>query len=171
MRMGKRDLCGGIFLLFFVISTTTVAASDDKLSRQSLRNLGAVHTSVERVDPEVQREGLTEKAIETLVQATLQRAGIGILSRGQWLAEPGNPFLYVHANVFKLSETNEYIYAVRVALKQTVYPVREPIEIIGAATWSVGGSIGITPSLEKIRTSIQEEVDRFVVAYRAMNPR
>jgi hypothetical protein len=133
--------------------------------------VGAVYISVERVDPEVQRDGLTEKEIETLVRTRLQTNGIGILNRGQWLAEPGNPFLYVHANVFKLSESNEYIYAVRASLKQTVYPVREPIEIIGAATWSAGGSIGITPSLEKIRASIQDQVDRFVAAYRAVNPR
>ena len=105
------------------------------------------------------------------MRTRLQRSGIGILTRGQWLTEPGNPFLYVHANVFKLSESREYIYAVRVSLKQTVYPVREPIELIGAATWSVGGSIGITPSLEKIRTAIQEQVDRFVAAYRAVNPK
>jgi hypothetical protein len=171
MNIGKCGWICGIFLLMFWLLSSSVLPSDDKLSRQSLRNLEAVHISIERIDPQVQREGLTEKAVENLVRARLQQNGISILTRGQWLAEPGNPFLYVHANVLKLSASNEYIYSVRVALKQTVYPVRGTMEIIGAATWSAGGSIGITPSLEKIRTSILKQVDRFVAAYRVMNPR
>jgi len=71
----------------------------------------------------------------------------------------------------KLRETREYIYAIHIALRENVYLTREAIEIWGATSWSKGGVVGITGSLEKIRNSAKAEVEAFVAAYRSQNPR
>jgi hypothetical protein len=83
----------------------------------------------------------------------------------------GSPFLDVNAHVLKLRATREYIYSVNISFKQTVYPARKPVEITGAATWTIGGIIGITSDLDKIRASVKDQVEDFIQAYLAVNPK
>jgi hypothetical protein len=71
----------------------------------------------------------------------------------------------------KLQESEEYLYSVNISLKQTVYPARNPIEISGAATWSTGGIIGITPNLRTIQEAIKGQVKEFIKVYLAVNPK
>ena len=103
--------------------------------------------------------------------ALLQKAGIQIYGKDEWLRIPGNPHVYINANVLKLKETKEYIYTITIALKENVYLLREPIEIWGASTWSKGGVVGITGRLEKIRNSVKSEVEAFIGAVKSQNPR
>ncbi|MBU2623718.1 MAG: hypothetical protein KKD92_15520 [Proteobacteria bacterium] len=163
-----------VFLITFALPLLTlssfVMASDDKISRQSLRDLKGIYVSVEKLTPEIEKDGLTSNNIGKDVESMLRKAKIKTLSKGEWFDVTGSPYLYVNANVLKLPDTKEYIYSVNIALKQNVYPVREPIEILGAATWSVGGIIGITPSLDKIRASVREQVGKFIKAYLSVNP-
>ncbi len=168
-----KKLC--IFLIIFTLSllnlSSFVTAYDSKVSRQSLRGLKGVYVFVENLEPQIEKAGLTRNSVRRDVELMLRKAKIKILSKGEWFDVTGSPYLYVNANVLKLPDTKEYIYSVNIALKQNVYPVREAIEILGAATWSVGGIIGITPSLDKIRASVREQVNKFIKTYLSVNPR
>ena len=159
------------FILPLLTLTSPVMASDSQISRESLRGLKGIYISVEKLAPEIEKDGLTVNSIGRDVESMLRKANIKTLSKAEWLDATGSPYLYVNANVLKLPGTKEYIYSVNIAFKQNVYPVREAIEISGAATWSVGGIIGITPSLEKIRASVREQVDKFIKAYLSVNTR
>ena len=138
---------------------------------ESLRDLKGIYVSVEKLTQEIQKDGLTKDRIQGDVELMLRMAGIKTLSKEEWFDEEGSPSLYVNANVLKLSATREYVYSVNISFKQTVYPIRKPMEITGAATWSVGGIVGITPDLGKIRASVKEQVDEFIKAYLSVNPK
>jgi len=159
------------FILPLLTLSSPVMASDSQISRESLRDLKGIYVSVEKLAPEIGKDGLTGNSIGRDVESMLRKAKIKTLSKAEWFDATGSPYLYVNANVLKLPSTKEYIYSVNIAFKQNVYPVREAVEILGAATWSVGGIIGITPSLDKIRASIREQVDKFIKAYLSVNPR
>ena len=146
-------------------------AGDHSIQKESLRDLKGVYVSVESPAPEIQKDGLTEDRIQKDVELMLRMAGVKILSKKEWFDAEGSPFLYVNTHILKLRATREYIYSVNISFKQNVYPVRKPMEISGAATWSIGGIIGITPDLDKIRASVKEQVNEFIKAYLSVNPK
>jgi hypothetical protein len=186
---GKQKLLGGtqrkegvrvqknslfIFLGLMLISLwhpAGLGAADTENTRDSLRGLPGIYVSVEALEKKITRAGLTPERIRRKVVLQLQRAGIRTLSRKEWQDAAGSPFLYVNAHVLKLQETPEYVYSIALALRQNVYPVREPIQIIGAATWSTGTITGITSQLDKIPAAVADRVGRFIDAYYYVNPR
>ena len=161
----------GTFVLSILYLSSLVMAYDIKVSQQSFRGLKGIYVFVENLNPQIEKDGLTRDSIKRDVESMLRHAKIKILSKAEWFEVTGSPYLYLNANVLKLPDSKEYIYSVTIALKQNVYPVREPIEILGAATWSVGGIIGITPSLDKIREAVREQVNKFIKIYLSVNPR
>ena len=158
-----------VFILFYLCSFAT--ASDAKYNRASLRGVQGVYVKVEGLTPEIEKDGLTETLIRRDVESKLQTAGIRIQSMEKWSDVMGSPHLYVNLNCLKLRETKEYIYSIHIAFRQNVYPEREPILILGATTWSVGGIIGITNRLDKIRDSLKSHLDEFIEAYLSVNPK
>lgn len=159
------------FMLILMWPSEGLRAADTENTRDSLRGLAGVYVAVETLEKQIIQAGLTQERIRREVVLQLQGAGIRTLSRKEWQDAAGSPFLYVNAHVLRLQETPEYIYSVAVAFKQNVYPVREPIQIIGAATWSTGTITGITGRLDNIRAAVASRVDRFVAAYSYVNSR
>lgn len=151
--------------------TSFSLAAHHSIQRESLGGLKGIYVSIERIAPEIRDDGLTENLMRKDVELMLRTAGIKVFSKKEWFDVEGSPCLYVNANILKLPATREYIYSVNLSLKQTVYPIRKAIEIPGAATWSMGGVIGITPDLDKIRASLKEQVAGFIKAYLSVNPK
>ena len=163
---------GGVSLVFVMLYLSSSAvASDAKSNRASLRGLEGVYVKVDGLTPEIEKEGLTKALIRKDVYSKLQASGIRILSKEKWFDVMGSPHLYVNINCLKLRETKEYIYSIRIAFRQNAYPEREPVLILGAATWSVGGIVGITYRFDKIRSSVRGRVDEFIRAYLSVNPK
>lgn len=160
-------------ILHFVLSnfSSYAIASDAQYNRASLRGLQGLYVSVEGLSPEIQKDGLTEDLIRRDVESKLRMAGIRPLSKEEWFDVMGSPHLNVNVNALILRETKEYIYSIHLTFRQNVYPVREPILVLGATTWSVGGIIGITHGLDKIRASVRGQVDEFIRAYLSVNPK
>lgn len=163
---------GGVSLVFAILPLSSYAlASDTKYNRTSLRGVEGVYVKVEGLTPELEKDGLKQTLIRRDVESELRTAGIRTLSKEKWFDMTGSPHLYVNINCLKLGETKEYIYSIRIAFRQNVYPEREPILILGATTWSVGGVIGITQRIDKIRASLKSRVDEFIKAYLSVNPK
>jgi len=161
-----------IIVIIASLSISSVTfASDAKHNRASLRGLGGVYVSVEKLNPEIVKDGLTEDLLLEDAELKLKMAGIRVLPKERWHDVEGSPFLYLNVNALKLSETKEYIYSTYIAFRQNVYSMREPIPILGATTWSVGGIIGITHTLDKIRASVKGQMDEFINAYLSVNPK
>ena len=160
----------GVILALLNITSFSLAGQYS-IQQESLRDLKGVYVSVESLSPEIQKDGLTKDSVRKDVVLMLRKAGIIILSKKEWFDLEGSPFLDVNAHVLKLRATREYIYSVNISFKQTVYPARKPVEITGAATWTIGGIIGITSDLDKIRASVKDQVEDFIQAYLAVNPK
>lgn len=160
-------LIAGIFLF---VCTPFLFASDNQISRESLLGIEEIYVYVEPLGTEIEKLGLTGDLIQVDVIGKLKASGIKTLSRDEWLRKAGNPYLYVIIRVLGLTNTKEFIYSIDIAFRQSVYPIINTIEIPDAVTWSTGGVIGITPRLEKIRTSVKDQVDEFIHAFFSINP-
>ena len=158
------------FIFISLSFSSTGLTSDTQRDRESLRGLKGVFVTVERLDPEVEKDGLTAAQIRTDAESNLRRAGIKLLSKQEWFDSPGSPNLELNVFVLRLPSSPEYVYSINIALKQRAYLIREPIEVFGATTWSLGTITGITPHLDKIRSSVEAQVDKFIPAYVSVNP-
>lgn len=166
MRTGKCCTLTVLALSFMGFSSLALATDSADLS---LRGLKGLYITVERLDPEIRKDGLTEDDVRRDTTLILQKAGIKVLSKEEWFDHPGNPYLYLNTHVLRLGDGKEYIYSIHVALRQNVYLAREPIEVQGATTWWAGAITGITPNLEKIRASIRAQVIKFAETYLSVN--
>jgi len=160
-----------LFILVFGLSGGEARSSDDATSRLSLSGIKGFSVKVERIDPEIEGDGLRAATIQSDAEGLLKGLGIRILSKGESLDEPGEPNLYINLNILKLRATGEYIYSIQLAFRQNAYLSRTPIEVLGASTWSLGLVTGITPDLGKIRDSVKAQVQTFGQAFRSVNPK
>ncbi len=169
-----RDLSISVLFFFILIlglSGGEVRSSDDATSRLSLSGIKGFSIKVERLDPEIEGDGLRAATIQSDAESLLKGLGVRILSTMESLDQPGEPNLYINLNVLKLRATNEYIYSIQLAFRQNAYLSRTPIEVLGASTWSLGLVTGITPDLGKIRDSVKAQVQTFGQAFRSINPK
>jgi hypothetical protein len=160
-----------LFILILGLWGGEARPSDDATSRLSLSGIKGFSIKVEKLDPEIERDGLRAATIQSEAEALLKGLGVRILPRVESLDQPGEPNFYIDLHVLKLRATNEYIYSIKVAFRQNVYLSRAPIEVLAASTWSLGLVTGITPDLKKIRDSVQTQVQAFGEAFRSVNPK
>lgn len=138
---------------------------DTEASRETLRGIKGVWVAIEDINPEIERDGLTKKQIQTDVELKIRLAGLNVLER---LKAPGRPWLYVGVNVFRTS-LGPYVYVVDVELWQDVYIERNSKRSV-ALTWSTN-YFGITSDLNPIRNEIKDRVDIFLNAWLSVNPK
>ena len=101
----------------------------------------------------------------------LREAGIQVLSDEQSMETPGKAYLYLNVNTYKRDES--YAFCVGLELKQAVTLRRDPSISVLAVTWSGLGVVGAVGSanLRQVRESVRDELDRFINAYLAVNPK
>ena len=99
------SICRALLGLAVLLGITLLAdrgscASDNDTARETLRGLPGVFVAVEALAPAVERAGLTTRQLQTDVEVQLQKAGIRLLTKEEWLMVIGQPLVYVHAQVF-----------------------------------------------------------------------
>jgi len=147
-----------------------VWALDDEASRATLKGLPGVAVGVGDVAPELAHGGVTTQQVQTEVERQLRRAGVPVFSGQEAGAPPDIAFFTV--SVTTLSHTGGlYAYAVDLAVYQAAALLRDPTPR-SLVTWAVG-SIGLVEAtdLRAIFTSVSQNVEQFIQAYRAVNPR
>jgi hypothetical protein len=166
--MSRLALLSVVFL-----SSPAVAADDGKVARKSLIGLRGVSVLVEDLPTEAQRVGLTTGAIQTDAELRLRLAGIAVLS-DDVADKTCAPVLYLDAMVYHTDQPL-WGYSTTVALLQCVQLVRDPaIMVTNATTWEimrVGGAARPPNVTDRVRTELKDQVDSFINAYLAMNPK
>lgn len=163
----------GIIAIFSLCWVCTVLAIDGKSNRATLRGLRGVGVLVEKISPEVEKEGLNWDQLQVAVESRLHKAGIEILTKEESVKTPGEPYLYININVnIAKTEADIYPYSIDLLFIQKVSLQRDPRLMSYAVTWSTGGvgSIG-KPILNQLRESVNDMVDVFIKAYLSENPR
>jgi hypothetical protein len=173
--MNKVKIVG---LSIFALALASWAwADDNEFSRPSLKGLTGVGVVVEGLSSNMDGMNLSREQIQTDVELRLRKAGIRVFSKSELLATPGVPYLYVNLGTFpfKLAngQTIGMAFSIDVSIKQNVTLVRDRnATVMGAATWQTGstGSTGIS-QIQGLRGVIGDQVDVFINAYFAMNPK
>ncbi len=167
-----------LVIMAFCVGQRVHAAADNPYKRCTLRGLNGVHVMLENVRAEVERLGLTKQQMQTDVELRLRKAGIRVLSKKEYQRAPGTPQLYVNVN-FSIHEASGFCaFSVNVELEQQVILIRSPeVRIEGkifpvASTWNTGctGFVGIS-NIRTVRENVRDEVDIFINAYLAENPK
>ena len=110
-------------------------ASDDSVTRRSLRGVKAFDVVIEAKDDNAL--GLTREGLQTDVELRCRQAGIK-------LEKVTEPFLYVAVTAQELTSApsgrsmNAFALFVEVRFEQAVLLSRSPDTLVAAPTWSVG---------------------------------
>jgi hypothetical protein len=142
-----------------------MAAADTTIDRESLRDLDGVRVAVE--------EGTAGAAeLRKAVEAKLESAGIKVLNSGE--SPTGDPFLRVRVSTTAASG-GSIGYLVQLDFAQIVFLRRNPaVTFNRAQTWKAGERMGLIPPArlaQKINQELSEQVDQFITAYFAVNPK
>ena len=155
-------------VLFFLVANVYAQRGTGKI--ESLRGLKGVYVFVEYLYPDIEKDGLRKDSIQTDVVLKLQLAGIKVLTRKEFVKEPGRPYLYINVNSVK-NESFSYVYYIEVDLIQKVFLARDPkTRTFGTTTWrKVGMGIVGEQKADDIRDNIKDLVDKFINDYLSVN--
>jgi hypothetical protein len=147
---------------------------DQPVFRKTLRGLPGVGVFVERIHPEAEQAGITRRQVQTEVEQRLREQGIRVLTQAEVLRSFGRPSLAVNIQITSAENVpgEQYVVHITVALKQHVLLERNTtMPAFEAATWEVEvlGVVG-RDAFQRVREDVASLVDRFIQAYRSVNP-
>jgi hypothetical protein len=170
--MIKKEIILLVFLMF-VVTVSPVWAEDSEVNRATLAGLRGVGIFVENnqqnIQKYAQKAGIDREAMQRETERRLGAAGIRVVVGDEWRRTPGNPFLYLSINTHE-TEKYWYAYDIKVEVRQVVNLEANTKVRTMATTWSMNmtGSANIG-NLHIIRNDAMVLVERFIVAYRAVN--
>jgi len=171
MEKRKRKIILTILLVLFLCLDAVAFAQDDEDTRRTLRGLKEIFLYVEPLDPQIEKMGLTRSQIQMDTESKLRLAGINVQPGEEFAKSRGHPYLYVNVNISMLkTQITRYLFYIRIEFNQEVALVRTPDARVSTATWSTGGW-GIDFSLDNIRQTVTAQVDKFINAFLAENPK
>jgi hypothetical protein len=171
MEKRKKKIVLTVIFVLLICLNTVVFAQDDEDTRRTLRGLKEIFLYVEPLDPQLEKMGLTRNQIQMDTESKLKLAGINVQPGEEFAKSSGHPYLYVNVNISMLkTQITRYLFYIRIELNQEVALVRTPDVKVSAATWSTGGW-GIDFSMDNIRQTVKTQVDKFINAFLAENPK
>ena len=180
--MNRREVVVFIFVIAAMISMSGAPAfgamtADDEDSRATLQGLKGMSVSViiENHIEELEKLGLLKEVIQRDVEDTIKSAGIPVVSEQEDAGIPGMPQLIVSLGMFiSSSQVKVIAYTIQVELRQQIYLARDSKIKTKAGTWKIGG-IGLDLLNEgmvtRMRSHIDDNLERFVRAYQSANPK
>ena len=165
--MKKRIVVSAVVLGILTIATHAMAhlsAAD----RELLRGLDGFRLTVDRIRPDVERDGLFRSTLREDMELRLRMGGVKVLSEEEAEKNPDAPCLYLYVDALKCSLG--YVYKIRLSLMEPVKLVRNNAKV-SATVLRIPDELGITSNLSEIRDAAGEFVDEFVKAWKAVNPK
>jgi len=156
-----------IVLLF--LAAPIAHALDTEINRRSFQDVKTFQILVEPLPPKVEQAGLTASTIQTDVETKLRQAGIKIADpKAETLV-----LLYVSVQFWEDSPVALWPYTISVEVLQDVLVARDTsILVTYSPTWSTHMIGGVQPArVRDLRGAIKDQVDKFINAYRAVDPR
>jgi hypothetical protein len=140
------------------------------VGKDTLTGLPGVRVVIGPIKPEVVKYGLTERAFQTDVELQLRRNGVKVLNAEEWIATPGQPYIWVEPLI--VIDGQQYVVGINVELMQNVRLVTNPRFVLSACTWhrrSIGS--GGLLYIQSIRRQVKDKIDEFLNDYLAANPK
>jgi hypothetical protein len=141
------------------------AAGDQTLDRATLRGLKSIAIVIDRLDPELVRQGLTLLALQSRLENRLRDSAIP-------LDKDAGEFVGVRV-IHVRGGRGPYALCLSVGLYQPVQLVRDRNLKTATQTWEVETVLMAEPKLlvGASLDSLDELADSFVAAWRSVNPR
>jgi len=163
--MNRRVFVCAMVLGVLAVSTHALAALS-AAERELLRGLDGFRLAVERIKPEIERDGLFRSILLSDMELRLRIAGIKVLSEEEAEGKPDAPALYLYVDAMKCSLG--YVYTLRFSLMEPVKLTRNNMKV-SATVFRVPGELGITPHLSEIRDAAGDFVEEFIKAWKTAN--
>jgi hypothetical protein len=169
---GKRSLAAMVLGLV-MLSLGWPALSWAYDQKEVLRGLKGVKVVVERINPEVERLGLTANQLQSNVEAQVRKVGIKVLKAHK---PPAMTALYVNVYTLIPSQAKTIVvYAINIMVYENVYLKRDigsvgDLKEVRAADW-VDASVGLL-GVNRVRDlykKVELQVDKFISDYLAVN--
>ena len=156
---------------FVIVAGLSFAASDTPLDRQSLRDLDGVRVTVDDI-PGAVEIGITQDQMRKQIEDGLRAARIPVLNSGEFPV--GDPALRLRLAI-AADAKGVTGFTIEMDFVQIVFMRRNPeITFNRAQTWSAGSEMALTSRArmrEDVRRAIAAQLEKFVVAYRSVNPK
>jgi len=145
-------------------SMARLSAADLEL----LRGLDGFRLAVDRIRPDIERDGLFRSTLQEDMELRLRMGGMKVLSEEEGEKKPEAPLLYLHMDALKCSLG--YVYKIRLALMEPAKLVRNQVKVT-ATVLRIPDELGITSNLSEIRDAAGDVVEEFVKAWKTVNPK
>jgi len=165
--MKKRIVVAAVLLAILTPSTHAMALLS-AADRELLRGQDGFRLAVDRIGPDIERDGLFRSTLQEDMELRLRMGGIKVLSEEEAEKKPDAPCLYLYVDALKCSLG--YVYKIRLTLMEPVKLVRNNAKV-SATVLRIPDELGITSSLSEIRDAAGNIVEEFVKAWKAVNPK
>jgi hypothetical protein len=156
-----------IAVLGLMASTAAWGARTD-FELESLQGLNRIYVIVQKISPEIERDGLTVDMIKSKVSSKLEAAGIKTLPKSDSLSTKDG-ILVISLSSIK-SKTGIHACSVDAELIQVTTLARNPDKPCPATTWASGIVAVVSPeNVTKLTETVGEVVDDFVSDYQSAN--
>jgi hypothetical protein len=158
----------------FVVVLGALAISTHVLARprasegELLRGLDGFRIAVERIKPEIERDGLFRSILLEDMEFRLRMGGVKVLSEEEAESKPDAPCLHLYLDAMKCSLG--YVYTLRLSLMESVKLTRNNMKV-SATVLRIPGELGITSNLPEIRDAAGDFVEEFIKDWKAANPK
>jgi hypothetical protein len=144
----------------------------DPLAQETLRGLPGVRLIVEKINAEVERDGLTTDLVRTTAETRLRTAGIRLLSQDEVTMTQGRPTIQILVQTSRSDSL--YAYCVEVSVWQEMVQIHRQTSLpVWVRSWVTENVVGIKPhkNIHVLKTTVEGLVDEFIRAYMAVNPK
>jgi hypothetical protein len=150
--------------LLFFLPLATPGAGDAALDRATLRGLKSLGVVVDRIDPELGKEGFDAETFQTRIEVRLRSAGLPV-------AANSNEFLGLRLLQVR-GGRGPFAVCLSIGLYQPVVLARDPKMKTATQTWEADTVLLAEPKLvyRASLDSLDELVDHFIEAWRSVNP-
>jgi hypothetical protein len=128
-----------------------------------LKGLTAVRLEVERIKPEIERDGLIGDTLLEDMELRVRMAGLKVTPSDE---AGSTPVLYLNVDALKCSFG--YVYNVGLYLIEPAVPARQPIRV-RAIVLRIPEQLGITERLSGVRDAAGDILDEFVKTWKKEN--
>jgi hypothetical protein len=153
-----------LFVLLASLALPLGGAGDAALERATMRGLKAISVAIDPVAPEVEKEGVTADLLRTRLEERLQAAGIKV--------DPASIEFLGLRLISVRAARGPLAIAASIGVYQPLTLNRDRTVKTVAQTWEVNTVLLADPKMvyRACMDSVDELADRFVAAYRAVNP-
>jgi hypothetical protein len=164
--MGSRFL---LALALLALPLATNGAGDNALDRATLHGLKSIGVVIDTIDPELEKQGITQKALQSRLIDRLLRGNIAVTPAAAEFV--GVRVTSVRGNRGLIGTRPPFAVAVNLGLYQPVVLVRDKNMKTSTQTWEVESVLMAEPKIlyQASMETVDELADRFIAAYRSQS--